>query len=288
MTAVLTALVLNWLIFTAVALLFGSKGAVAIGDPTEVSGVLLREVEISNWRKEPLNGVLLAVPSGVGGAQLSCAQPLEIVEVPGVAGGASRRLRLSGVAPESVAKVLVAVPRGASRDSLAVVNAEVLGLGAGDQAPEWWRLDPRFALPILMNCAFFGIMVWQYRGLKEEVAESRRSMDSAKAAIDSHSREVQAIYLRHKLLLVARISAYRRELDFWRDAVRQILYKHGSSKADREGFLRGVSDALKTQLTNASKDRREFDELVVLAEAIAPDVLGKAAKGAVGAVGPEA
>ena len=285
---VITTLVLNWMIFTGGARLFESKGAVSIGDPTEVSGVLLEEVEISNWRGEPLNGVLLSVPSGVGAAQLSCAQPLEIVEVPGVAGGASRRLKVSGVAPNSVARVLVAVPRGASGGSLAVVNAEVLGLGAGDRAPEWWRLDPRLGFPMLLNCAAIGFTFWVHLGLKQEMAESRRRLDSTKASLDSHSREVQATYLRHKLLLVARISAYRRELEFWRDAVRQILYKHGVSKADRETFLRGVSDALKTQLTNASKDMREFDELVVLADVIAGGHVGGAVKDGLGAVGPEA
>jgi hypothetical protein len=245
--------------------------------------VLLREVAISNWLSEPLNGVLISVPSGVGQAQFSCAQPLEIVEIPGAAGGTSRRFRLSGVAPTSIARVLVAVPPGASQDSLSVVNAGFLRLAAGDEVSAGWWPGGGMALVAVLNGLSLGFSFYGLGRVKRDLSEARRAVESQKSKIDAaladvdfQMRRAREEHLRIRLLSVARISDYRRELEFWRDTVRRVLYARSESRADREGFLRGVTDALKTHLTNRSSDRRDFDEVVIMAEVIAGGVARRA------------
>src|ERR1017187_6024895 len=132
-------------------------------------------------------------------------------------------------------------------------------------------------IPVL-GFSFYGL-----GRVKRDLSEARRAVESQKSKIDAaladvdfQMRRAREEHLRIRLLSVARISDYRRELEFWSDTVRRVLYARSESRADREGFLRGVTDALKTHLTNRSSDRRDFDEVVIMAEVIAGGVARRA------------
>jgi hypothetical protein len=67
-------------------------------------------------------------------------------------------------------------------------------------------------------------------------------------------RETRARFNKIRFYLLARISDYSRELDFWRDTARKIILSGGMGKQSAESFLKSVTTTLGTWGTLSAAD----------------------------------
>jgi hypothetical protein len=96
---------------------------------------------------------------------------------------------------------------------------------------------------------------------KRELAESKRERDQMKATL----KAAEARLAKHRLLLLARISDYSRELDFWRNTVRKMLVDRGGSISGADELIAGITRQLKTYGASEHGDA-PFDAIMVAAE----------------------
>lgn len=97
--------------------------------------------------------------------------------------------------------------------------------------------------------------------LKEEIDNQKKVAEDQRKAIDKVSIEAQ----KRNILLQAKLHDYRKELSFWRDTIRKIIYQLPDGKDKAEQLIRIVSSSLKTYQTN-EKQNHDFETLKVLSK----------------------
>jgi hypothetical protein len=61
--------------------------------------------------------------------------------------------------------------------------------------------------------------------------------------------DIRNTHSRHKILLLARLSDYSKELSFWQDTVRKILYQQTGSGQSAEKLIEEIRNSLGTYTT---------------------------------------
>ena len=102
----IVTLILSW----AINLYFQNNGQISIGPPVIVQTQEYVPVSISNAAEEPLNDVIMSVPAATNLLQIISSSPVQIENVPDVAGLQTRkRITISGLEPSKVTQLLVPV-----------------------------------------------------------------------------------------------------------------------------------------------------------------------------------
>jgi DNA repair exonuclease SbcCD ATPase subunit len=81
--------------------------------------------------------------------------------------------------------------------------------------------------------------------LQEQVASAHTELQQAVGEQERLHKELGRI----NVLMMARLSDYAKELDFWRDTIRKILYQGKGETLTAEGVVRQVTQTLKTYST---------------------------------------
>ena len=114
---------------------------------------------------------------------------------------------------------------------------------------------------------------WNKR-LKErtEFEKSRQIItDNLNADLDRANRELEKakqVQQETQLFYVARFSDFSKELSFWKDTIRKLLYSCGESKENADELYDTITNNLKTYLTKKVY-RQDYDTINYLARRIA-------------------
>lgn len=104
----------------------------------------------------------------------------------------------------------------------------------------------------------------------EKINEVRKENDKIVASLNSSNElynNSEKKRIRHKIYDLNRISDLNKELNFWRDTIRRILYSVKSEKVTDDMLFKTVTSTLKTYTVN-EKSEKEIDEMLLIAEAI--------------------
>ncbi|MEH6947812.1 hypothetical protein V7068_12215 [Bacillus sp. JJ634] len=104
--------------------------------------------------------------------------------------------------------------------------------------------------------------------LQEEVNKYKQAMEDRKKEIDIQQKRIDKVSIdaqKRNILLQAKLYDYRKELSFWRDTIRKIIYQLPDGKDKAEQLIRIVSSSLKTYQTN-EKENHNFETLKVLSK----------------------
>lgn len=102
--------------------------------------------------------------------------------------------------------------------------------------------------------------------LTESLIESKEMATNCSRELDAFQKrsiEIDISNRKHKLLLLCRIKDYKKELDFWRDTLRKILYGHNNNNNEINEIFNCVTDNLKTYGTKQEKDIN-YDDIKIL------------------------
>lgn len=272
----ITTLILNF----GVSYLLRSKGNIAVGKRIATQGAVLCPIDITNQRSEPLDGLLLSIPSSVRTSDIAASSPVQLVDMPeNVGNAANRRVKLNGVAPNTVVRLLIPVRNAGESDHVGVVNASQVGMDVveDDQPPNsGWGILKQVGADSLVYGVLLGIFSFAVFSRQQELrtelqkaTESRETLNRELSKIEAETHtlrsEMGKTWARTKLLLLARISDYSRELEFWRDTVRRVLYANSSTREEREAFLSEVTATLKTYSTRASRYALDYNTITTMA-----------------------
>ncbi|WP_238906648.1 hypothetical protein [Clostridium sp. YIM B02506] len=108
----------------------------------------------------------------------------------------------------------------------------------------------------------------QINDLKENVkrqSENIDKVDDRYEKIVEKYNKYEADSKKKQIILLSRLNEYKKELSFWRDTIRKILYRNGVNKENTEDIIDSITTNLKTYQTN-SKNEIDFDTVNHLAK----------------------
>ncbi len=95
------------------------------------------------------------------------------------------------------------------------------------------------------------------QGAEERIEEIRKETD-----------EVKKLYERKKAILIRRVSDYSKELEFWRNTIRKVLYDRLSTEKEAEIIITHVTNRLGTYGTRDSS-AEEYETIEAMAKDMA-------------------
>jgi uncharacterized protein YeeX (DUF496 family) len=131
---------------------------------------------------------------------------------------------------------------------------------------------------MIYSLLFAGLLYWittqtskldeRLQNAMSEIQQAKQDHEASIRSLEERHREIDKNLARARVLLLARLSDYAKELEFWRDTVRKILYSVSKDDKASEKIISAVTDTLKTYSTR-SDSLREFDSVKLLAEMFA-------------------
>ncbi len=278
LTVVVTFL-LSMFLTSVIELISQEKGRVSVGPRLELAGRLYVPIEISNFSAEPINELVLTVPVRTNIAEISVSDPLQIYQSSDfITGDQKKNLKVSSIAPNQVTKMMMPVATTEESDLVRVVNAKSLKLifvPIKDIRQPLAEVFERALISSLLTAILLGFVYsWLAQKLEKSeqmLSEARKDSDEIRAKIDALSaeadkkmRETREATARIRILLLARLSDYSKELSFWRDAIRRILIQATGRKVSADSLLKQVTQTLNTHSTLA-RSASDFDAITVMA-----------------------
>ena len=126
-----------------------------------------------------------------------------------------------------------------------------------------------YALIMGVSTFYFAVRQQELRADGQRLQELYEKAHVRLADVEGHlekaKAEIRNENARIRLLLLARMSDYSRELEFWRDTIRRLMYAHVPNKATLEELLNDISASLKTFSTRADSNALNFNTITTMA-----------------------
>jgi hypothetical protein len=100
---------------------------------------------------------------------------------------------------------------------------------------------------------------------EKSILESNK-LSQKVSEFEAHLEKIKSDSIKKQILLLAKLNDYRKELNFWRNTIRKILYNQTDNQS-ADKLFKTVSSTLKTYQTN-EKQEHDFESLKVLSEYI--------------------
>jgi len=260
---------------TCIGYYSGDQGLATIGRPIMVDGKVVLPIDLENFSSKSIDGLLLQVPTEVEAASIARDTPVQITNGSDQAGGLARSVRVDRIEPQTRTSLLVVLRDAAKAPLVRVINAEELGFTFSDGVPES-KLHRAVKIGLIVAGIYTLISIalgfyankittsLHERVTKaEEVSEELHEKSEKLRGELSGLRERQSKF---KVLLLSRISDYSKELDFWRNAIKELLIRQGASASTSDELIKCVTRSLNTYGTRRGAD--DFDAIIFAAGAL--------------------
>jgi|GEM_PF-2497908 len=278
----LVTLVVNFV----VEVLSADNGTILIGQQMMLSGQLYTSVDIVNFSKKPIDGLLIRAPRSVERSDFNPSGPIQIDSLTNLVGTAQSTLFvISAIPPRSTTRVLVSLSTNQTAAPLQIVNSAEKNLSVESveetRGPRWDLLKRASVNAGVYSVFFLLFTLWmkqQASKFKEQsekfsaelkevmgrLEANKRELDAKVQSAEKNLGEVRASAAKLRILLFARMSDLSKELEFWRDTIRRLVYASvkGPKKVDK--IFEQVTTTLETHATRKNWES-EFKTIETLA-----------------------
>jgi hypothetical protein len=272
----------------AAVLQFGSaffladNGLVVIGPPIHIANQVYQTVDASNFSDDLLSGLIFVVPNSVDVNRISSSSPVSIKKADETAiPNPESRIEVSGLEPRRLTRLLIPLEDQTGLAEIRLLKAASKRLSIERSTELRGRIE-RIATNVTAGIISTGVLMFVIMYIAGRIfaasdtaftrryEEVVRSLDEARERSEDLGKQISTTrdaIQRINLLLMARITDLSKELTFWRDTIRKIIYTSGRSKLDAEEILKLVSSHLGTQSTHGRSD--DFEATLLLARLLA-------------------
>jgi hypothetical protein len=255
------------------------RGSVTIGPTLNVAGKLYVPVDIFNYTSQALDKLRLSIPSATTFTSLVASRPIHIESAnDGLGTHMQTRILISGLEAKQLTRLLIPITNEVDARLVELLNGHELNIKMAPSTnisnPFWLVLRDSSINTAFVSLAYLLMFFWFYNQMKHidiQLKESREKMDKSEAEyaaqFDKSKAELNTLYntsSRIKVLLLARIADYNRELDFWRNTMAKLVLTAGGTKQDVEAINKQITDSLKT-FTTRSRTADDFDTIKAVA-----------------------
>lgn len=271
-TTFIATLSLNFVI----GLIFQDSGFYSIGYPVKMGESFLLPVRITNYSNKTITDLRFSTPSYIDVNKIIVSKPLNISKQPqNLLGNFKQNLVLDII--ESKESIQLFFPLN-NIDDVKYINF----LNANEKRINYkkinkvnnplWSLLVDKAINSIIYSILIGIFSWYlFTIVEKKVVEVKNFKDDLEKLKDETSRvkiETQERFTKHRLLLLARISDYSKELSFWRYAIKQMLLEKNTNVAEADKMLENVTKYLKTYSTLNTTNQNELDNIMHLTKMV--------------------
>ena len=251
--------VLTLAVTTLISYYTGPRGEVSKTEGVFIAGKEYTILDIRNYSSSTLNGLTINIPIKIELNDIDISTPLSVEVIKNVVSSSThKQIMVSGIPPNNSSKLILPASSG-----VAVVNHEEKNM---DQSEHGLFEDPidkiifdAFLMACVYSLLFFIFETKQIKREKnieknrdlisKELSDVKKELEYKQEKIAKELHETRNHVSRTKILLMARLHDYSRELEFWRNTIRKVIYRDSGCKKEAESIIDKVTEELKTYQT---------------------------------------
>lgn len=282
--ATMTALVIGAVTFLCSFLLtffFGDKSTITIGESTQINNNQFSIPISIHTNSKQLENFQIEVDDKVTEDQIKASQLLKIKIIENNVGPADSSIIKIGNIPQDENINLLILTNKKLSDNQLKVNSSGNGLTVKYDSEKENPIKGQMK-ELIFNAILYTFLVgissyYTNRSRDEKINLFKELLQQQNKKLEKEEKRIKEVEdkiknsqtdsTKRQILLQAKLNDYRKELNFWRNTIRKILYQltNGEKKADE--LIKIVSKALKTYQTN-EKNEHDFETLKVLSKMI--------------------
>lgn len=263
------------------------KSAAILGPSLSLHGKKYFTVAVSNYDHDALHSLVVSVPASTTVSSIISSSPLHISSTSDNTGNEDlSRITVEGIPPRQTTLLLLPLTAQSDEAAFTIYNSASLGMTVETYRDRGSIL--RDTVTRLLTMTFVSTLFYllALAALEEKEAAHKRRVEEVKLELatlkdktekDGRAQDEKFSKLVHKteigaksadrlrLLLLARLADYSKELSFWRDTIRKLLGRKGSTDAD--DLVKCVTDSLRTYGT-LHDDQMNYKSIEVLADVV--------------------
>jgi hypothetical protein len=236
---------------------FGSdNGIISISRPLTVGENNITVLSIENYSSKFIDGIILEIPLGISAANISSDSAVKIADIAPATTQRAGSVKISQISPRHTTAIVVAGTKSSEPNSVRILNASESGLTLQKDDQLQSLLDQ--ALRMAMAASIIQAMLvavgayytsQQREELKKDIEKIHGNLDKLR----QESRDIRAYSTKVKILLLGRISDYARELEFWRNFIKENIGSEFVKNRGAEKIFEHVRKSLKTYGTRSTE-----------------------------------
>jgi cell division protein FtsB len=264
----------------------GSKGELLILPPTSINGEQYVAVSLNNYSDKIINDVIFTIPNTTELNKISATDPIQIQLIENTNEFIGKKqISISGFKPRGITQIFIPIVIDAN--SIQVINLPDKNISLAQSINTQSQFEKISASSLRSAAVYFIVYLvfafWFFtqksdtdikiKELKEyanKQSETLRGENEIKIKElnklnETLRREMENLSLQThqtKILLLARLNDYAKELSFWRDTIRKILYDSNTKEKTADVIIQKISESLKTYHTLEKSD--DFKTIEVL------------------------
>jgi hypothetical protein len=257
-------------------------GTVKTGTAIRVNAQDYAVLTVENFETKPANDLLFAIPASVVITEIISSHPIDIEELSATAGVEQiKYLNLSGVEPGGIVDILVPIESQSQVSLIRLINQEQVGFSTMQKEdvkqPFLRALVESLRIAIISSLIYGVVVFWVYSLLENSQNRAKEQTKELKEEIETKQEQNEELLRKYsdsaddlvnstrriRLLLFAKISDYEKELSFWRDTIRKMLYERKADKMTVDSLFDQVTKSLQTY--SVQERGVDFDAVETLA-----------------------
>jgi len=294
---VISSIIVTLLSTTVLEIFSANDGRVNISPPIAVESSFYLPITIENYSSKTIDGVKISVPRQVEECSIHTSYPVEISEKHKEGNLLRKKVTISDIDPKSKLQIMLPLPKENDHQFFSILNAKESKLSVEGflqienpiMKAFWSGLQTSLIYAFVFSVALF-IFNRKQDNLLRRIDDNKKKLETHKREIETHKREIEIqdlqnvsrlkraeetssdllrVVRRTQVALQARISDYAKELEFWRNTIRKILYSKEDENKTSDMIIRTVTETLHTFSTLRGYDQHSFKSIEVLADLIA-------------------
>ncbi len=279
----ITTIIITALVGLLVSTFFSNKGSVEIGNAVRNGNDCYTVINFKSYQSNTLKDIIIKVPDTIDLNEVMASQPLELQKQSNnIAADNWTDLKVGSIPSNSSVSLLFKIHQNVdSRDIVIDKNGNNIDVSYANDLKNPLYESVKLILIYVMlysviivisNYWLLSVESKRQKLMEERLASSEKEVESFRKQSNDIIKEAKrnyASYRKAKLLLLARINDYSKELSLWRDTIRKILCNTSREKQDE--ILRTITSNLRTYQTS-NWDESYFESLDILTNIIKNDM----------------
>lgn len=276
--SIIIVFVLTLLLNFGLEKLTSKDGTIAIQTIELKQGTYIAEIRIENYSKHAINDIKLIIPKAVDISEISSSTAIQLKTEKENLSNTKQKVLITSLIPARQISTII-IPLSSTDNCCSIVNLDEKKL---INLTDVNVVDPSVTALIdglqsaLIYTIFFTIIIFynkaQTNELMDQLEKTRDSVDELKDESDKQRRklnkkinDIDKRYARKKAILLRRVSDYSKELTFWRDTIRKVLYQNNHDKHEADNIISTITAKLGTYGTRG-KLAEDFDTIEALSQ----------------------
>lgn len=262
-------LIITFVFSSTIQYITGDKGIVRLSDAIEIEkGKYQVITDIINFSDKSFDKIKIQVPQDIALDQVKSNQPIKINKLSNNLGNNSgsvfeiervaenEKLHISILFNKEIDVNKIKIEKNNNPIKIEYINNSTIPLRS--------EILPSIIMAILYAIVT-GAMTYIQLVKKEQINRKVEKLEKQLDKIELEGKEKYNSYNKKFLILMSRLRDYSKELNFWKDTIRKIIYQSKDKNINAEVVINSVTKSLKTYQTKTD-EIDNFESINILAK----------------------